>query len=145
MSFEENREKNTTTVMSWAADHFIEKKIIIETTGMSSSMMPLIRPGEKVTVAFCQHCLLRSGDVVVFKSGDKLIAHRLVFKKNFVAVTKGDNNPDCDPPISVFDIVGVVSGKSSKRALWFYFFRNKLRKIRFLRFLLRPLKRFFHF
>ncbi len=104
---------------------FIEGPDDIQIKGHSNSMLPTIRPGElikiKKGIAPCP------GDVVVFRAGGSFVAHRLVWKKNFVAVTKGDNNPFCDRPISVFDIVGVVEGKGSRKALWYYFFRNRIR------------------
>jgi len=95
--------------------------------GHSNSMSPSIRPGELIRITPVDQSRLRSGDVVVFRAGRSFIVHRLVWKKNFVAVTKGDNNAFCDRQISVFDIVGIVDGKSSRRALWYYFFRNRIR------------------
>lgn len=55
-----------------------------------------------------------------------------------MARTKGDNNAYCDPPISVFDIVGVVEGKYSCRAFWYYLVRNRLRH-----YTPRPLRKLF--
>ncbi|HNT28385.1 MAG TPA: S24/S26 family peptidase [bacterium] len=90
-------------------------------------MSPSIKPGELVHVSPVQHDRLTSGDVVVFRSKDAFVAHRLMWRRGFVARTKGDNNAYGDPPISVFDIVGVVEGKSSRRAAWYYLLRNRIR------------------
>ncbi|HSA34446.1 MAG TPA: S24/S26 family peptidase [bacterium] len=95
--------------------------------GSQNSMLPSITPGELVHIAPVQRDRLMSGDVVVFRAGEVFVAHRLIWKRGFVARTKGDNNPYCDRPISVFDIVGVVEGKRSRRAMWYYLLRNRLR------------------
>ncbi len=104
---------------------FIEGPDDIHLQGHSTSMLPSIRPGELIKIT--KGGDPRSGDVVVFRRGESFIAHRLVWKKNFVAVTKGDNNAYCDPPISLFDIVGIVEGKRSRWNLWYYLVRNRLR------------------
>ncbi len=95
--------------------------------GSQNSMLPSIKPGELIHIAPVTHDHLRPGDVVVFRSGEVFVAHRLVWKRGFVARTKGDNNAYCDPPISVFDIVGVVEGKRSRGAFWYYLLRNRIR------------------
>ncbi len=95
--------------------------------GAQNSMLPSIRPGELIHIAPVDRDRLRSGDVVVFRTGEVLVAHRLVWKRGFVARTKGDNNPYCDPAIPVFDIVGVVEGKKSRWAFCYYLVRNRLR------------------
>ena len=95
--------------------------------GSRNSMLPSIKPGELIHIAPAQHDRLTGGDVVVFRSGEVFVAHRLVWKRGFVARTKGDNNPYCDPPISLFDIVGVVEGKRSRGAFWYYLLRNRIR------------------
>lgn len=106
--------------------------------GSRNSMLPSIKPGELIHIAPVQHDRLTSGDVVVFRSGDAFVAHRLVWKRGFVARTKGDNNAYCDQPISLFDIVGVVEGKSSRWAFGYYLARNRLRH-----YAPRPLRRLF--
>lgn len=106
--------------------------------GSQNSMLPSIKPGELIHIAPVQHDRLTSGDVVVFRSNDVFVAHRLVWRKGFMARTKGDNNAYCDPPISVFDIVGVVEGKYSRRAFWYYLARNRLRH-----YMPRPARRLF--
>ncbi len=104
---------------------FIEGPDDIQIKGHSNSMLPSIRPGELIKIK--KSVAPRPGDVVVFRAGGSFVAHRLVWKKNFVARTKGDNNAFCDRPISVFDIVGIVEGKRSRKALWYYFVRNSIR------------------
>lgn len=106
--------------------------------GSQNSMLPSIKPGELIHIAPVQHDRLTSGDVVVFRAGDAFVAHRLVWRRGFMARTKGDNNAYCDAPISLFDIVGVVEGKSSRRALWYFLVRNRLRH-----YAPRPLRRLF--
>lgn len=106
--------------------------------GSQNSMSPAITPGELIHIAPVDRDHVLPGDVVVFRSRDAFVAHRLVWKRGFVARTKGDNNAYCDAPISLFDIVGVVEGKSSRRALWYFLVRNRLRH-----YAPRPLRRLF--
>jgi signal peptidase I len=76
------------------------------------SMLPLIKNGDHVLVVHgCAD--VRCGDVVVFRYEDKLIAHRVLQIYKDIAghhtfITKGDNAPRCDPPLSSSEIVGRV-------------------------------------
>lgn len=75
------------------------------------SMLPLIQSGDQVLVA---HGFpnVRVGDVIVFLQSDKIVAHRLLRVCNngsiTTFVTKGDNAPQFDPPVSAHQIVGRV-------------------------------------
>ncbi len=76
-----------------------------------NSMLPLIRDGDHVLVA--HGCAgLRRGDVVVFRHEGRLIAHRVLCIYDGDArptfVTKGDNAPQFDSPLSADEIVGRV-------------------------------------
>ena len=75
------------------------------------SMFPLIREGDQVLVA--HGCTgMRRGDVIVFRLRGRLIAHRVlsIFESDAgpIFVTKGDNTPEFDPPLSSREIVGRV-------------------------------------
>jgi len=115
-------EKDSRLILS----EFIEGPDDLHLKGHSISMLPSIRPGELIKIKKGGDPV--PGDVVVFRAGGVFVAHRLMWKKNFVARTKGDNNAYCDAPISLFDIVGVVEGKRSRRALWYFFIRNRIRR-----------------
>lgn len=98
----------------------------ISIKGFAQSMMPAILPGEVIHIApVGDRARLRIGDVVVFRYGDIFVAHRLVLTWRGRALTKGDNNPLCDPWIPLADIVGMVEGKSSRRRLFFYLIVRK--------------------
>jgi signal peptidase I len=76
-----------------------------------NSMLPLIQDGDHVLVA--HGCAgVRRGDVVVFRRGDRLIAHRVLCicdgDVGPTFITKGDHAPQFDPPLSADEIVGRV-------------------------------------
>ena len=122
----------------------IQQQNSSELVVVSGSMMPTLMIGDKVDIKDINDLsVLRPGDVVVYKNSfNQKIVHRLFLIKNYIAITKGDNKSDLDSPISIFDIIGTIEGKSSKKALWYYFFRNKLRKISILRKIWLKLKSF---
>ncbi len=110
----------------------------------SGSMHPSLKIGEKVTfrdIKPSDERKFRVGDVVVFEDSGRRIAHRLVRVKGDIIVTKGDNLPDCDQPIPFSDIIGFVEGKSSKKALFYFFIRNKIRKVKLIRTLVKAVKK----
>ena len=112
---------------NWKDYLFLKKNEFIVISG---SMFPSLKIGEKVRLIKIDYSKLKIGDVVVYKKKNKLIVHRLVFFKNFLAITKGDNKSSFDEPILVFDIIGKIEGKSSKKRLLWFFFRNNIRKIK---------------
>lgn len=114
-------EKDSHLILS----EFIEGPEDLHLKGHSISMIPAINPGELIKIK--KGIEPRPGDVVVFRAGDAFVAHRLIWRRGFAARTKGDNNAYCDAPISVFDIVGVVEGKRSRWAFWYYLVRNRIR------------------
>jgi hypothetical protein len=76
-----------------------------------NSMWPAIHHGDRVLVA--HGCAgVRRGDVLVFRRDGQLIAHRVMRITGGDAdptfVTKGDNAPQFDPPLSADEIVGRV-------------------------------------
>lgn len=100
----------------------------ISIKGFAQSMIPAILPGEVIHIApVGDRARLRVGDVAVFRWGDIFIAHRILRIRGGRALTKGDNNPLCDPWVPLADIVGVVEGKSSRRrALLSFVVRRRL-------------------
>jgi signal peptidase I len=75
------------------------------------SMLPLIRDGDQALVAH-GHAGVRRGDVIVFRREGQLIAHRVlhiyVGDDGPTFVTKGDNAPQLDSPLSADEVVGRV-------------------------------------
>lgn len=78
---------------------------------LGRSMLPLIRAGDQVLVAH-GWANVRRGDVIVFLQEKKMVAHRLlrIHKDDTVTtfITKGDNVPYLDPPVSDHQVVGRV-------------------------------------
>lgn len=74
-----------------------------------SSMLPLLRHGDRVTVT---HGLdgLRRGDVIVFRRGDRLVAHRLLKTGRQTFITKGDHTLHLDAPVPAAAVLGRVVG-----------------------------------
>lgn len=75
------------------------------------SMLPFIQDGDRVLVAHgCAD--VRRGDVVVFRRGGRLIAHRVLRiyhrRSERVFITKGDHIRRFDPPVNANEIVGRV-------------------------------------
>jgi hypothetical protein len=74
-------------------------------------MLPAIQEGDRVLVAH-GFTDVRQGDVVVFRRGGRLVAHRVLRidrrQPEPVFITKGDNIRRLDPPVNGSEIVGRV-------------------------------------
>jgi signal peptidase I len=70
------------------------------------SMAPLILPTDKVFVEKVKNPKLN--DVVVFKKGGQLIAHRIIYIKGGKIVTKGDHNKKSDGVVRASSLLGKV-------------------------------------
>lgn len=62
-----------------------------EVQASGTSMVPLIPDGSKLDVECCQVGELRQGDVVVFRDGDNLSAHRCILRFRNRFYERGDN------------------------------------------------------
>ena len=83
------------------ADHSVR----IRVTG--TSMLPAIWPGAIIQVARVSEASI--GDVLLFRRGGRLFAHRAVDRRNGLLVTRGDSIRDCDPPVSSDQLLGRVA------------------------------------
>jgi hypothetical protein len=71
------------------------------------SMRPLITPESRLLVAFgAQPRAL--GEIILFREGERLIAHRWVARRGTSFIAKGDAEAFCDAPFSAESILGVV-------------------------------------
>lgn len=81
----------------------------IEATG--GSMLPLIRPGDRLLVGFGEQDV-RLGDVIIFRHGGLVVAHRVVGRRQRDGVrrliAKGDNEPLATEDVAPADFLGVV-------------------------------------
>ena len=84
------------------------------------SMHPTIRDGETITVEPIAPEKIRRGDIVLYRSRDGVIAHRVVRIERrgaaLVFTPRGDAMPACDAPITAAEILGrVVAVERSQR------------------------------
>lgn len=74
-----------------------------------SSMRPLIRAGDELTVVAAERIAL--GDIVVFRRGAELLCHRVKeLHPDGSIVTRGDNVDEPDAPVRREDILGKLGG-----------------------------------
>jgi len=73
-----------------------------------ASMVPVLWPGDLVTVQNCDPAQLETGSILVIRQKERLIAHRLVRRAGAYLVTRGDARPRCDDPVKPADVVGRV-------------------------------------
>ncbi len=73
-----------------------------------SSMLPVIWPGDEITVRNCEYAELQSGEIVLYRRDGGLTAHRIERIAQDYLVTRGDSLPSSDPPVFAGAIVGRV-------------------------------------
>lgn len=71
------------------------------------SMHPVIRPDDALHVEPVRS--VRVGEVVLTLADRGLTAHRVIAVQEQMIVTRGDNTPAADPPISITRILGRVT------------------------------------
>jgi signal peptidase I len=77
-------------------------------TILSGSMMPLLQIGDKVLIQSVKPVDIRHGDLIVFKSPDKLIVHRVIRRYNRLSfLQKGDNTTNAEI-VSSEHVIGKV-------------------------------------
>ncbi|MFO7898707.1 MAG: S24 family peptidase [Planctomycetota bacterium] len=80
--------------------------------GTGSSMLPAIHPDSTLIIRPATGAEVRIGDIVVYRSGSELVAHRLVEKQwqagGLVLRTKGDTHRRFDPPLPADQVLGRV-------------------------------------
>jgi hypothetical protein len=76
-------------------------------------MYPFLKDGDEVEVAPAQIDEVKVGDVVFFRSGARLLAHRVVQivedDQETHLRTRGDSFRQEDPPVGETDLVGLVT------------------------------------
>ncbi len=90
-----------------------------------TSMLPTLRPGDEVVVDL-ETRKFRCGDLIVVRSGETLIAHRVIETSPHLR-TRGDNAPEADPPVHLERVMGsVVELRRNGRR---YSYRTPLRRV----------------
>ena len=111
-----------------------------------SSMLPSIRGGDVIIIKPINVVDLKIGDIIIRRTGNKLIAHRLIKKKNIEGIlfliTKGDNLHSADQPLKASQLLGkVVSIERGFQIIQldttFQQYRNKILALRSSLFILR--------
>src|SRR5437868_9120860 len=76
------------------------------------SMLPAIWPGDTLIVEHIHHSAISEGDIVLFSSGRRLVAHRVVktngSRKDSRIQTQGDAELRPDSPVAGNDLLGRV-------------------------------------
>lgn len=75
---------------------------------ISQSMLPILKPGDKIVVEKVGVESLEIGDVLVVLRKGEFITHRLVGWGSKECYTKGDNARHFDPPVQFERILGKV-------------------------------------
>lgn len=73
---------------------------------LGGSMVPFLRQGDIVSICPGYDC--RAGDIVLSQTGDTLVLHRVVAKKNGGIITKGDSLGRLDTPVTREQILGTA-------------------------------------
>lgn len=85
---------------------------IVRVPTFGCSMHPLIRAGDMIHVQPVGPTSFGVGDIVVYESGCRMIAHRVVrrWEENGcqLLLTKGDAFDGCDPPVPISRLMGKV-------------------------------------
>ena len=73
-----------------------KNKKYIELPMLSGSMMPVLIPGKNIRIKSISQFEIRVGDIIIFKDGNTLTAHRVLIKLSVAGKTfiyqKGDTN-----------------------------------------------------
>lgn len=72
------------------------------------SMLPVLRPGDVLTIRQCPPEAIGSGEVILFKRNNGLTAHRVIRSTGGTLLTRGDAVPSNDPTVSCDDVLGRV-------------------------------------
>ena len=94
------------------AEHVVDTGMSIRFRASGDSMYPSILHGDVITVApVAAHEIVR-GDILLYRDGDRVLAHRLIGVTAYGTETRfrlrGDSNARCDAPIAARQIVGRV-------------------------------------
>lgn len=86
----------------------LEKGVAIRVKVGGFSMFPFIRKGDTAIINRVDFKVLEKGDVVLFRKGNKYIAHRLLKHYGERILTKGDTAEKADEPVKSEDYLGII-------------------------------------
>ncbi|TVR70734.1 MAG: signal peptidase I [Marinilabiliales bacterium] len=98
----------------------LEGKHLVRFRMRGHSMYPVFKDGDIGTVEKCDPAELKRGDIIVFRQGDNLVAHRLVKALvrdgGLLLIARGDRNRVADKPFAADQLIGkIVSFQKGKR------------------------------
>ena len=73
-----------------------------------NSMSPTFRSGQVLKFKKIPTNQYKKGDVILYKSGNTIVAHRIIIINGDEVTTKGDSGTIPDEPIRIDDIIGKV-------------------------------------
>jgi signal peptidase I len=86
----------------------------VELSAYGQSMIPFLRPGQKIKLSYIDIAQIVRGDLVAFEKKDFLVIHRvheiILSDEKIVLVTKGDSNLNSDHPIDKEIYLAKVTG-----------------------------------
>jgi len=101
------------------AEELLDEGLSIKTIVGGNSMFPFLRNGNTVIIKKVPIPYLKTGDIIVFKSNNKLVAHRIIFKRkqksDFKIFTKGDARLLFDKPLTAKNYIGRVNPATAKK------------------------------
>jgi signal peptidase len=116
--------------------HSLRKEAIknghsVQTIASGTSMFPFLRKGDILTIDPAPMETIKRGDVVVFESEEKWIAHRVIHihsKEGAIQIrTRGDARISSDTAINKANYVGIVSSmERDSKKISLRSFRKKL-------------------
>lgn len=99
----------------------IQKGHSVQTVASGYSMFPFIRKGDILTVKPVSIETIKRGDIVVFESSEKWIAHRVIgiyiYNSQVILTTRGDSRISKDPIVIYLNFVGITTHIQRKNKL----------------------------
>ena len=86
-----------------------------ELRAFGSSMLPVIFPGDLLSVHKADFDALREGDIAVCSDGERFWIHRVASKTATHLITWGDSTLDRDPPVAAVHVIGRVNTITTPR------------------------------
>ena len=90
----------------------IHGKVYLKVAG--ASMVPVLWPGDLVTVRSCDSSELQPGSIVVFRQNERLVVHRLMHWVGDCVVARGDARLRYDQPVKAGEVLGRVDRRRAK-------------------------------
>jgi len=80
------------------------------------SMYPFLKKGDIITIHPVPIVEIEPGDVIIFKTHDKLVAHRCIktYPDKSTCLTRGDTCPSLDPIVTIESYLGKIIEVSRK-------------------------------